>query len=87
MGIFGKEEPEGVTVKGAPLHCIVCQHATFFQRRAQLHGPVATLFNLEWTAPTATCVICSQCGTSTGFWNRDRGTSPHSPPTFRKSFR
>ena len=62
MGIFGKEDPEEVTVNGKPLRCVVCQHGAFYQRRAQLHGPVATLFNLEWTAPTATCVICSQCG-------------------------
>ena len=62
MGIFGKEEPEEVTVKGKPLRCVICQHGAFYQRRAQLHGPVATLFNLEWTAPTATCVICSECG-------------------------
>ena len=62
MAIFGKEEPEAVTVNGKPLRCVICQHGTFYQRRAQLHGPVATLFNLEWTAPTATCVICSACG-------------------------
>ena len=24
--------------------------------------PTRGAFNLEWTAPTATCVICSECG-------------------------
>ena len=62
MPIFGKEQPEAVTVNGAPLFCVICKHDQFFERRAQLHGPVATLFNLEWIAPTATCVICSRCG-------------------------
>jgi len=62
MGIFGKEEPEEVTLNERPLRCLVCQNGAFYRRRAQLHGPVATLFNLEWTAPTATCVICSECG-------------------------
>ena len=62
MGIFAKEEPEPITINGNPLHCVVCRHDTFYERRAQLHGPFATLFNLEWTAPTATCIICSGCG-------------------------
>ena len=62
MPIFGKEEPEEVTIREIPLHCVVCKNAGFYRRRAQLHGPVATLFNLEWTAPTATCLICSFCG-------------------------
>jgi len=61
MPIFGKEEPEEVTIRDIPLRCLVCRNGTFFRRRAQLHGPVATLFNLEWTAPTATCAICSEC--------------------------
>jgi hypothetical protein len=62
MVIFGKEQPEEVTVHGKPLSCVICQNGSFYQRRAQLHGPVATLLNLEWTAPTASCVICSACG-------------------------
>ena len=43
-----KEQPKEVTVHGKPLRCVICQNDTFYQRRAQLHGPVATLFNLEW---------------------------------------
>ena len=62
MPLFGQEKPEAVMVNGASLSCVICKHDTFFERRAQLHGPVATLFNLEWAAPTATCVVCSQCG-------------------------
>jgi hypothetical protein len=62
MAIFGKEEPEEVTVNDVSMRCLICRNVTFYRRRAQLHGPVATLFNLEWTAPTAECVICSACG-------------------------
>lgn len=60
--IFDKEEPGPVDVHEQPLRCLVCHNGTFYQRRAQLHGPVASFFNLEWTAPTCICVVCSECG-------------------------
>jgi predicted nucleic-acid-binding Zn-ribbon protein len=62
VDIFGKEEPEAVEVAGQPLRCLICRNASFYRRSAQLHGRVATFFNLEWTSPTCTCVICSECG-------------------------
>ena len=62
MPIFGKEEPQVVDVHGRALRCLVCEHDTFFKRQAQLHGRMASLFNVEWTAPTCDCVVCSQCG-------------------------
>ena len=62
MGIFGPEEPQEVEVHGRPLRCLVCQHDTFYRRKAQLHAQMATIFNLEWTAPSCDCVICSACG-------------------------
>jgi hypothetical protein len=62
MGIFGKDEPEAVSVRGKPLRCLACQHDLFFQRRAQLHSGVATFFNIEWASPSCVCVICSECG-------------------------
>jgi predicted nucleic-acid-binding Zn-ribbon protein len=62
MGLFGKEEPEPITVLDKPLRCQVCGNVTFYQRRAQLHTGVATFFNLEWVSPTCDCMVCSQCG-------------------------
>jgi predicted nucleic-acid-binding Zn-ribbon protein len=62
MGIFGKEEPETIELNGKPLRCVVCQHATFYQRKAQLHGGVATFFDVEWASPTCLCLVCSECG-------------------------
>ena len=62
MGIFSKDEPEPIEVNGRSLRCVVCENGTFYKRSAQLHGPVATLFNIEWMSPTCTCVICSACG-------------------------
>ena len=62
MAIFAKEEPEPVEIRGRALRCLVCENAGFHRRTAQLHGAVAAFFNLEWTAPTCTCLICSMCG-------------------------
>ena len=62
MSIFGKSEPETITVNQRQLRCLVCKHETFYQRTAQLHGGVATFFQLEWASPTATCIVCSECG-------------------------
>jgi len=62
MGLFGKEEPETVTVIGKGLRCQVCKHERFWTREAQLHTGVASFFNLEWASPTCTCLVCSECG-------------------------
>jgi predicted nucleic-acid-binding Zn-ribbon protein len=62
MGIFGKEEPEVVEVLDKPLRCQVCDHTTFYSRKAVLPGAVSTFLNLDWTAPSCTTVICSRCG-------------------------
>jgi hypothetical protein len=62
MPIFGQEEPQVVDVHDRPLHCLVCEHDTFYRRRAQLHGRMATMFNVEWTAPVCDCMVCGACG-------------------------
>ena len=49
--MFGEEEPQVVEVHGRALRCLVCEHSTFYRRQAQLHGRLATIFNVEWTAP------------------------------------
>jgi len=62
MGLFGKSEPEAVTVVGKPLLCEICHHDRFWQRSAQLHTAVASFFDLEWVQPSATCMVCANCG-------------------------
>lgn len=64
MGLFDSpaDEPSPVDVSGRTLSCLVCRNTTFHQRSAQLHGGMATFFNIEWASPTAVCVICSECG-------------------------
>ena len=62
MGLFGKEEPEPIEVLDKSLRCQVCSGETFYTRKAQLHTAFASFLDLEWIAPSCTCVICSRCG-------------------------
>ncbi len=62
MKLFGKAEPEQVDVFGEPLRCLVCGSTDFWRRRAQLNSSLATFFKLDWTDPSATCVVCARCG-------------------------
>jgi predicted nucleic-acid-binding Zn-ribbon protein len=63
MGMFGKDEPETATVRGKPFRCLACSNETFWQQRAQLHGGVASLFDIEWlVSPTCDLLVCSACG-------------------------
>ena len=57
-----RNAPESVEIAGRPLVCQVCGADGFLQRNAQLHGPTATFFGVEWTSPTAICYVCAQCG-------------------------
>lgn len=62
MGLFGREEAEGHEVAGKPLRCEICHHTKFWERSAQLNTAVATFFNFDWANPTATCLVCENCG-------------------------
>lgn len=61
MGLFNKQEPQFVNVKGNLLKCPVCGNTSFWTRRAQLNTAVASFFNLDWANRSATCFVCSNC--------------------------
>ena len=58
MGLFGKSDPEPAIVAGVTLRCEICKFDRFHHRNAQLHGAVASFFDLE----CADCYVCAQCG-------------------------
>ena len=62
MGLFGKTEPEQVTVAGKPLRCEICKHDLFWKRDAQLNTAAFSFFNIDWANATATCYVCNGCG-------------------------
>jgi hypothetical protein len=51
-----------VYIGSTRLACAVCKHTRFRHRKAQLQTALASFFNVEWTAPSADCYICTQCG-------------------------
>ena len=62
MESTSRDEPTTVDVVGRPLHCYACGNDRFWHRNAQLNTTLATLFNFDWTDPSATCCICARCG-------------------------
>lgn len=64
MGLFGNsdQEPQPIEIAGRSLICVVCSNGSFWHRRASMHGPTSSLFNVEWAAPVADCAVCSACG-------------------------
>lgn len=62
MGLFDKAEPQHAFVAGVSLRCEICKFDRFHHRNAQLHGAIASFFDLEWTGPRADCYVCAKCG-------------------------
>jgi hypothetical protein len=60
--VTAHHEGDEAFVAEQPLSCVVCRHARFRHRRAQLHSAAASFFNVEWLGPTADCYICVKCG-------------------------
>ena len=51
-----------IQIAGTDLHCQICQHDHFFERKGQLNTRALTFFRLDWINPAARCVICANCG-------------------------
>ena len=62
MGLFGKEEPGRSRSPWQPAAVPGGGTTKFYTRQGILHGAAASLFNLEWTSPSCTCMICGNCG-------------------------
>ncbi len=62
MGLFSAEKPKQYEIDGIKLVCMFCKNDSFYTRKEQLHSPIRTIPNLEWTDETATCFVCSSCG-------------------------
>lgn len=68
MGLFSrssasKEEAAArYLVVGMEVTCPQCRNNLFRSRRAQLNTAAMSFLNLDWANPSATILICSQCG-------------------------
>jgi len=61
-GMREAAEPRAYSVAGRPLRCPHCGNATFTPGRALLNSAGRTFFNLDWTDPAATLLVCGECG-------------------------
>ncbi len=61
-GIAEGEQPKGYAIAGRPVKCPHCSNSTFIQGSALLNSRGRTLFNLDWTDPAATILVCAECG-------------------------
>ena len=61
MSLFGKNEPEPVSILNKELVCPICGNHLFWQREAQLNTAAASFFNVDWANRSATCFVCSKC--------------------------
>ena len=62
MALFGNPEPQRFDVADVQLHCEICKNELFWHRNVQLHGAVASFFDMEWLSPNADCFVCAKCG-------------------------
>lgn len=51
-----------IQIAGVDLHCQICEHDRFFERKGQLNTRALTFFRLDWINPAACCLICANCG-------------------------
>jgi len=43
------------------LRCPICEGDKFHRREGMLNTRLGTLFDLDWTNPSADCFICENC--------------------------
>ena len=55
-------DPSGYAVAGRPVRCPHCGTQKFTQGTALLNSRARTAFNVDWTDPSATLLVCAECG-------------------------
>ena len=64
-GVAGFKEgtkPCAYSIAGRPVRCPHCGSQAFAPGRALLNTAGRTFFNLDWTDPSATILVCGECG-------------------------
>lgn len=55
-------QPTEYTVAGRPLICPHCRERKFAPGSALLNTRARSAFNVDWADPSATILICAECG-------------------------
>jgi hypothetical protein len=64
-GVRGFKEgtlPREYAVSGRPVRCPHCEGRTFVPGSALLNTRARTAFGLDWADPSATILVCAECG-------------------------
>ena len=64
-GVAGFKEGTGpgeYRVGGRTVRCPHCEHQRFVSGRALLNSAGLTFFKLDWADPSATTLVCAECG-------------------------
>jgi hypothetical protein len=54
--------PSEYSVAGRGVRCQHCEHTRFVPGSALLNTAGRTFFRLDWTDPSATILVCAECG-------------------------
>jgi hypothetical protein len=55
-------EPSEYSVAGRPVRCSHCGEGKFVPGKALLNTRVRTAFSVDWADPSATILVCAECG-------------------------
>ena len=64
-GVRGFKEgaqPTAYAMAGRPIRCPHCGEGLFAPASALLNTRLRSAFNVDWADPTATILICAECG-------------------------
>ena len=61
-GFKEANDPTGYSVAGKPVRCPHCGGSEFTPGSALLNSRARSAFNVDWMDPTASILICADCG-------------------------
>ena len=68
-GFTEANDPREYVVAGRPVRCPHCGEGKFAPASALLNTRVRSAFNVDWSDPSATILVCVECGRIEWFVN------------------
>ena len=61
-GFKEANDPIEYSIAGRPVRCPHCGHTKFGSGHALLNTRIRSAFNVDWADPSATILVCAECG-------------------------
>jgi len=68
-GFKDANDPSEYSVAGRPVRCPHCGEGKFAPASALLNTRARSAFNMDWADPSATILVCAECGRIEWFVN------------------